>query len=59
MFLQVGKCDAPYLALHQFFHTLQTIWAQVAAQHFCKIQDGGPLKNVYIQHPNTRAIPVD
>jgi hypothetical protein len=34
MFLQIGKRYAQFLALHQFFHTLPIIWAQVAIKHF-------------------------
>jgi hypothetical protein len=48
MFLQIGKRYISLSALHQFFHTLALMLAQVAAKHFCKIQDGGPLKKKYI-----------
>jgi hypothetical protein len=44
MFLQIGKRHIPLLALHQFFHTLPIIWAQVVAKNVLQIQDGGPLK---------------
>jgi hypothetical protein len=59
MFLQIDKRHTPLLALHLFFPTLPIIWAQVAANVFGKIQDGGPLKlKKNVQHPNTMAIPV-
>jgi hypothetical protein len=34
MFLQIGKRYTPFSALHQFFHTLPIICAQVAARRF-------------------------
>jgi hypothetical protein len=47
MFLQIGKRYTPFLVLHQFFHTLPIIRAQVVVKHFCKVQDGGLKKEIY------------
>jgi hypothetical protein len=44
LFLQIGKRYTPFAALHQFIPTLPIIWAQVAAKHFCEIQEASPLK---------------
>jgi hypothetical protein len=36
MFLQIGKRYTPFSALHQFFHTLPIICAQVTAKGFMR-----------------------
>ncbi len=58
MFLQIGKCYTPFLALHQFFPILPIICAQVAAKLLYAIQDGVHLKlKNNVQRPNTEALP--
>ncbi len=60
MFLQTGKCNTPFYALHKFFPTLPIICAQVVENIFCKIQEAGPLKlEKNVQSSNTLAIPAD
>ncbi len=44
MFLQIDKRYTPFSALHQFFPTLLTIWAQVAARHFLWNPKSWPFK---------------
>jgi hypothetical protein len=58
-FLQICKRYSPFSALRPFFHTLPIICAQVAANHFCKIQDGGPLKLKKNSSTPTLEQPVD
>jgi hypothetical protein len=59
MFLQIDERHTPLTALHLLFLTLPIIWAQVAVNVFCEIQNGGPLKlKKDVQRHNTRAIPV-
>jgi hypothetical protein len=36
MFQQIGARYTPFSALHQFFHTLPIIWAEVAAKCFLR-----------------------
>ncbi len=48
MFLQIVKHYTPFLALHQFFHTLPIIWADIV-NIFCKIKKKFPARQHYVE----------
>jgi hypothetical protein len=57
--LKISKHYTPFLAFQLFFGTLPIIWAQ-AATRFLVNPRWRPFKSLKnVQHPNTRAIPVD
>jgi hypothetical protein len=59
VFLPIGKRYTPFLALHQFFHTLLSIFTQVAAKSFLQNLRWCPFIKNNVRHPNTKALAID